>query len=406
MMASTSAIAAASATTIPDSTWIQLAATPHATHSPVLALAVDPNQNQFVVGGTTDGSGEIFRSTDGGSSWSTVRSATGPVLTIAFSPFKFGLVLAGMRGGGVLSSTDSGATWSGATGMEGRTVRAFTFTRSLAAAGTDRGVYVSADGASWTFSALAAYDIQAIAAVAVNPPIHIVAAGHATDSPGGLVLYQSSNGASSWQLLPTAIGGSTIAASLVAGPLPPPPSSTRPLLAGTNAGLFESDDNGDNFMVVTGGGSLPATDFTRAVFVTDHFDRYYASSDGGGSVAGGIWSTSDGGKHFASLQPPQPAVTAMSVSNDESAVVYEASFSTSGSVVSLWAFHDTGAQPQQPNGSPSVASGVRTTPSPAPRGSFLLGLRGSASVLYVLLGVLALAVLAVAVVANVRASRR
>ena len=405
MMASTSAVVAASATTIPDSTWIQLAAPPHATHSPVFALAVDPNQNQWVVGGTTDGSGEIFRSTDGGSTWSTVRSATGPVLTIAFSPFKIGLVLAGMRGGGVLSSHDSGATWSPATGMEGRTVRAFTFARSLVAAGTDRGVYLSSDGANWSLSALATYDIQAIGALAVNPPVRLIAAGQATIS-AGLVMYQSSDGGASWQLLPTPIGSSTIAATLVAGPLPPPPSNIRPLLVGTNVGLFRSDDNAANFTVVTGGGSLPATDFTHAAFVTDHFDRYYASSDGGGSVAGGIWSTTDGGKHFSPLQPPQPAVTAMSVSNDESPVVFESSFSTSGSVVTLWAFHDTGDRPQQPNGSPTVASGVRATPSPASKGSFLPGILGSPSLLYVLLGVLALAVLAVAVVANVRASHR
>src|SRR5260370_15644138 len=97
---------------------------------------------------------------------------------------------------------------------------------------------------------------------------------------------------------------------LDAGPLPAT-GNVRPLVLGSNTGLFLSNDNGANFAPLSGGALLPSTDYTQAAFITDHFDRFYAASDRGGSKSRGLWRTDDGGQSFRSLPPPQPSATAL-----------------------------------------------------------------------------------------------
>src|SRR5256885_5249814 len=139
----------------------------------------------------------------------------------------------------------------------------------------------------------------------------------------------------------------TIAVKLVTGPLPPT-GNVRPLIAGTNTGLFASTDNGASFTPLSGGGLLPTTDYTQVAFITDHHDRFYAASDGGGSGSGGLWRTTDGGQSFTSLEVPEPSITSLAVSNDEKPTLYVASFHPSTHTPSLWIYHDTGGPPQGP----------------------------------------------------------
>ena len=155
------AAAAAAADAIPDSTWVALKPLPGQARSPIFALAVDPADNQHVLAGNSEGA--VLRSTDGGAGWTTVHSGSAPVSAIAFSPFRVGLVLVGTRGGGALESDDAGATWHPVTGLNGRSVRVFGFAISLMFAGTDRGVYASADGVAWSQSGLADRSIEGIA---------------------------------------------------------------------------------------------------------------------------------------------------------------------------------------------------------------------------------------------------
>src|SRR5205814_8574822 len=107
----------------------------------------------------------------------------------------------------------------------------------------------------------------------------------------------------------------TITVKLVAGPLPPT-GNVRPLVVGTNTGLFASSDNGASFTPLSGGGLLPTTDYTQVSFITDHHDRFYAASDGGGSGSRGIWRTNDGGRSCNSMEPPEASVTGLAVSKD------------------------------------------------------------------------------------------
>lgn len=393
---------AVSAVSLAPSTWVQLPPLPQAGNSAILAIAVNPLNNQVVIAGTAQGS--LMRSSNGGSSWALAHAGTSGVLTIAYSPVKTGLVLAGTRGSGALISNDGGATWASVKGLEGRSVRAFGFALTLMAAGTDHGVYVSADGLSWRQSGLATISIGSVAVAAIHDPVRLVAGSDAASPVGGIPLFQSTDGGTTWARMSPSISGKVVS-SIAAGPLPPA-SLIRPLIVGTNAGLFTSRDNGATFTPNSGGGLLPSTDYTQVAFVTTHFDRFYTASDGGGSASGGLWKTVDAGKHFTSLAPPMPSVTGLAVSNDEAPILYVATLRPADQTPVLWAYRDTGGTPQGPPSTPTPsASGPRTaTPGPvAPSG--LSQLLSSSQTPYIAIGLAALIVILLAAVAHFRGRR-
>jgi len=186
----------------------------------------------------------------------------------------------------------------------------------------------------------------------------------------------------------------------------PPASTIRPLAVGTNTGLFTSADNGASFKPSSGGGLLPSTDYTQIAFVTTHFDRFYAASDGGGSTSGGLWRTRDAARHFTSLAPPMPSVTALAVSNDETPILYVATFRPADQVAVLWAYRDTGSVPQGVPTTPTPpASGSRTSPPPPAGTSGISQLLLSARTPYIAIGLVALIVILMAVVSHFRGRR-
>jgi photosystem II stability/assembly factor-like uncharacterized protein len=386
---------------LPPSTWVALKPLPRQGRTAIFALAVDPSNSQLLIAGNSEGS--LLRSTDGASTWASVHAGKAALTTIVFSPFNSGFVLAGTRGSGGLVSHDGGATWSAAAGLEGRQVRVFSFSLTFVAAGTDKGVYISQDGSSWQQSGLANRSIDALAVTAIHAPARIVAGSDGPLSVGTVPMFQSTDGGTTWSDLSPAVSG-TYVVRLAAGPLPPV-GETRPVIAGTNAGLFASTDNGASFVALSGGSLLPSTDYTQIAFITDHHDRFYAASDGGGSGAGGLWRTNDGGQTFRSLVPPMRSITALAVSNDESPFLYVATFRPSDHVAALWVYRDTGGTPQGPIGSPTpVASGGRTS-SGSP-GSSVFDILTWSQTPYIGLGVGALVVVLLALIANTRSRHR
>lgn len=392
---------AALSRTLPASTWVALSPLPNQGESAIFALGVNPYNNEVVIAGRSDGA--LLRSADGGSTWSVVHGPGPSVLTIAFSPSKTsGLVLVGLRGGGAVASKDGGVTWGPVTGLSGRSVRVFAFALTFVVAGTDHGVFSSVDGLTWRQSGLPNISVGALTVAAVHDPVRLVAGSNAPVRGGPL--FQSIDGGVTWVQIKAGISGNVIS-SLAAGPLPPT-STIRPLVVGTNTGLFTSTDNGVTFTPISGGGLLPSTDYTQIAFVTTHFDRFYTASDGGGSASGGLWRTRDAARHFASLAPPLSSVTALAVSNDETPILYVATFQPADQVAALWAYSDTGAAPQGAPTTPTpIASGSRTSPPAAAGasgiGQFLL----SARTPYIAIGLVALIVILIAVISHFRSRR-
>jgi len=388
--------------TLPPSTWVALPPLPNQGQSAIFALGVNPFNNQVVIAGRSDGA--LMRSPDGGITWKVVRSGGSPVLTIAFSPAKGGIVLVGLRGTGALVSKDGGLSWAAVRGLEGRSVRVFGFALTLVVAGTDHGVYASADGLMWRPSGLTGTSIGALTVAAIHDPVRLIAGSDAVASTGGVPIYLSTDGGTTWGQINAAISGKVVA-SLAAGPLPPK-STVRPVVVGTNAGLFISIDNGATFTPISGGALLPSIDYTQIAFVTTHFDRFYAASDGGGSQSGGLWRTRDAAHHFTTLAPPMPSVTALAVSNDEIPVLYVGTFRPADQVAILWAYRDTYGTPQGLRATPTPStSGTRTNPPPVGEASWISELLSSGRAPYIAIGVVALIVILMAVVSHFRGRR-
>ena len=392
---------AASPSDQPDGTWVQLAALPETVDAPVFALAVNPSDRLQILAGT--GSGSIFRSADGGVTWSQVAKGAGRgIATIAFSPLKPGLVLAGTRGAGTYRSKDAGNTWARLAGIPLGTTRSFGFAKSMMVAGTDSGVFSSRDGNTWTPLGLKDLSVNAIAVAAINDPPRFLAGADASRANEALPFYQSPDGGATWTPVKS-LGSSTMIGSATAygGPLAPT-ASVRPLVVGTNTGAFTSSDNGATWTQLAG---LPAVDYSSIAYSATHPERYYVASDGGGSDQGGLWATSDSGASFRAMAVPLPAVTALAVSADDVPTLYVATFRPLDHAVLLWTLRDTGGHPLPPAAGvpdPVLNPAAITPESTAPSGALWQRFLAGPEAPYLALSVLALLVLMFAGISYLR----
>lgn len=397
----------AASAAVADNTWTLLAPLPEKLDAPVFALAVSPTDSQLVLAGT--GTGSIYRSRDGGQTWASVRRDPGHgVLSIAFNPGRPGLVLAGTRGGGVVRSADYGQTWTAQAGLEKAVGRSFGFAKTFTVVGTEQGVLTLKDSGLATPPALSNISVSALAVAALNDPSKLLAGGDATRGTEPLPLFNSTDGGLTWNEVKGVATSSNMVSALAAfGGAMPPKVDTRPVLLGTNTGVYSSVDNGGTWQQLTGGGALPATDFNQVVFSAGHADRYYVASDGGASDRGGVWSTTDNGAHFNPLRPPVAAVTALALSAEEQPTLYVATFRAADHAVLLFSYRDTGGQPQplaQPLPTPPGAVAAQRPAATASSG-WLVALLAGPEAPYLAIGAAAVAVLMLAGFAYFRRGR-
>ena len=390
-----------------DNTWAAAGALGERLDSPIFALAVDPADGRRMLAGTAGGT--IYLSADGGTSWRPVRNGSGhAVLALAFDPARPGSLLAGTRGAGIWRSADGGASWQPQPGSEARTVRAFAFLGGVVLAAGDQGVLSSRDGAPWSGAGLPQVRISALTVLAASggaANATVIAGGDATQGAEPLPLFSSADGGRTWAAVPATgpsgvIGGSSMVAALAGGP--PPRQGARPLLMGSNTGLFMTRDGGASWQQLTGGGALPATDVSSLAVAPRRADRLYVASDGGGSAQGGLWVSPDGGAHFASLAPPVPGVTALVVSGDDTPTLVVATFRPTDHTVAIWTYRDAGGQPRGPAASPASQGTARAAQGAAPARPGWLSLLAQPELPYLLMGAAALALVLLAAVAYVR----
>lgn len=114
----------------------------------VRTMAIAPSQPAVVMAATDSG---VFRSEDGGLTWTLAGLAGSEVFSVAMHPGDANTVLAGLQRS-IVRSVDGGATWTPAT-VDPAVDRVFDLVfapsdPTVAYAATDNGVYSSADGGS------------------------------------------------------------------------------------------------------------------------------------------------------------------------------------------------------------------------------------------------------------------
>jgi subtilisin family serine protease len=207
----------------------------------VSAVTTDPANSQ-VVYATTWGSG-IYKSTDGGASWTPVNAGLGDLwlYAIVADPSSGQVLYAGANSGGVFKSTDGGGSWfaanNGLANLNLRSLAVDPANSQLLYAGTQGGVYKSADGGGWwaATGALGAGDPWAIAVDSTNS--QTLYAGL-----GGSGVYKSTNGGGVWFAVNNGLGSWDLRALIL------DPSAPQTLYAGTNgAGVYTSTNGGNTW---------------------------------------------------------------------------------------------------------------------------------------------------------------
>ena len=95
-------------------TWSQLKSTDNPSFHFVNRIAISPSDSKVLVAATWQG---IFRSTDAGATWS--RRATNTCYDVDFHPSDARLLVAGVRNGSPIYSTNGGVNWATASGVSG-----------------------------------------------------------------------------------------------------------------------------------------------------------------------------------------------------------------------------------------------------------------------------------------------
>jgi hypothetical protein len=219
--------------------------------------------------------GGMFNSTDGGSHWSPDDSG----LTDAYVDLmtSFGDTLYCATDSSVFRSVDGGASWSELGGLQGSRVHCFAASGDLIYAGTDSGAYLfTANGGRWTAA-------NTGLVMAVNTIIAWGGNIYAGTNAGAY--YTPATGRTNWNPVRMTMTGSDIYA-LVA--------KDTELFAGVSEGfIFRSSDDGESWVSTSNG--LPANDEINALAVSDSF--LFAAVWGGGiyrsSDDGATWVLQD-----------------------------------------------------------------------------------------------------------------
>lgn len=212
--------------------------------SKINALAFNPKNVTSIFAGTQN---QIIQSRDRGKTWSATTAGfpNFEITSLAVSPADTNVIWAGTAQNGVLLSTDAGQTWR-------QTSDAFTVSRIVPNPGdrrmtyllTNRGILKTSDlGVNWAEKevGLPEATVHSLILNSQNPlELFAGISGHG--------VYKSANGGERWFAYHSGIENLTVFSLLQIDPSGPA------LLAGTNAGLFESKDQNGNWNAL---GSIP-----------------------------------------------------------------------------------------------------------------------------------------------------
>jgi photosystem II stability/assembly factor-like uncharacterized protein len=244
----------------------------------VRALAVDPTNSANVYAGTNEGA---FKTTNGGQNWTDLHAGIFP-FALAIDPTNTSTIYAGGLafggGGGVSKSVDGGQTWFALAANFQNIVFALAIDRtspSTVYAGSYCGGILKSTngGASWTAmnNRLTSTCMFALAISPANSSVLYATSGGT---------FKSTDGGQNWSLVGPS--GSTIVIDQV---------SPNTLYVGLNIGIAKSIDGGQTFALVNTG--LPINPFVNALAI----DPSNPAIIYAGTVAG-VYKSTNGGQNW------------------------------------------------------------------------------------------------------------
>jgi photosystem II stability/assembly factor-like uncharacterized protein len=264
-------------------------------------LMADPCNDGRLYAATSNG---VYRSTDRGASFSAYsQPRANPVYSVALDPQNSGTVLAAAAYGGLQKSTNAGMSWFAAgSGLDAGgtpvalaidpTNPSMVYAGSLVfylecGFGTKLGIFQSTDGgASWTDSQAG---IGCVSDIVIDPRNTSTVYAGSWYSGG---VYKSTDGGTSWSAMGSGLPGTLFGSYVTALAIDP---QTGTLFAGSN-GIFKSTDGGAHWVGVNTGipASLVAGFQNVAALAVDTQapGTVYAAG------SGGLWKSIDGGAHW------------------------------------------------------------------------------------------------------------
>ncbi|MFN0157180.1 MAG: WD40/YVTN/BNR-like repeat-containing protein [Bacteroidota bacterium] len=248
-------------------------------------IVVDHSNSNIVYGETQNGN--IYKSTNGGTSFSFIYAANGAWVTpLRLDPTNASVVFtANAR---VMRSTNGGSSWSaisdslnGATQMQWLTIHP-TDSEKIYAASSDKVFTTSNGGVVWT-NISTGLPSRYIEQIVLDPnmptTVYLALSGTGTGH-----VYKSTNGGSSWSNISGDLPDVPANALLV------PPGLSTTLYLGTDLGLFVSSNGGNTWVKETG---LPNVAVINLALTSDSY----------------LIAATHGRSMFKSLLAAQPSVT-------------------------------------------------------------------------------------------------
>ncbi|MBI4733937.1 MAG: hypothetical protein HY779_03845 [Rubrobacteridae bacterium] len=250
--------------------------------SQVSALAISPVQSTYDTLFASVGTA-VYKSTNSGSSWSSVTTVSGDVQSIAISPAYSSdeTVIVGTNGYGIFRSTDGGDEWSQSSGTSTFNTLcissisfspSFSSDRTAFAASSDGGgVYKTTDsGDNWSQCVAASTVGSFVTAVAVSP-------NFSSDQTVFAGRYSSTDGGSTWSAI-SAISGIDVASIAFS----PSFSSDQTVFVGTYGdGIFQSNNGGGSWTQYDGDNDLDNM-YVKSIVATPNFSSIH-------TVFAGTW---------------------------------------------------------------------------------------------------------------------
>jgi photosystem II stability/assembly factor-like uncharacterized protein len=243
----------------------------------VRAIAIDPVTPTTLYVGTERGG--VLQSTDGGASWVAINNglANTNVLALVIDPTGPSILYAGLQTGGAFKSTDGGKNWiaiSWGLPTQFVSVQAFAIdplNPMILYAGTEGGVFKSTDGgANWAATTLTGF----ITVLEIDPKNPAILYASDRDS-----VFKSTDGGRRWTPMNSGLPFGCICVSALA--VDPVNPETLYVSAG---GIFRSTDGGASWIgtsLTTGAFALAIDSYRPAIVYAATSIGVFQSTDGG-----------------------------------------------------------------------------------------------------------------------------